>query len=62
MIIHLMMRNLIRRSLFSFSAFNKYPFLAELGLHHHNQGALYDGHWQTTNSTQEFTSVCPATE
>ena len=56
------MRNLIRSSLFSFNSFKKYPFLTELGLHSHNLGALYDGHWQTTNSNQQFISVNPATE
>jgi aldehyde dehydrogenase family 7 protein A1 len=56
------MQQLIRRSLFRFSSYKKYPFIAELGLHPHNQGALYDGHWQTTNSTQELISINPATE
>ena len=32
----------------NFSTFSKYPFLAELGLKEFNQGAFYNGKWQTT--------------
>lgn len=43
-------------------AFAKYPFLKELGLSETNHGALYDGKWQTTESSSFLTTVNPSTE
>jgi hypothetical protein len=45
-----------------FSSTAKYPFLAELGLSEHNEGAYYNGKWQTTDHTNFLNSVNPATE
>lgn len=39
---------MLMRKAHRFSTFSKYPFLAELGLKEHNQGAYYNGTWQTT--------------
>lgn len=41
---------------------SKYPFLAELGLSSTNQGAYYNGKWQTTSSSGTFKSVNPSNE
>ena len=38
---------------------NQYPFLAELGLKDLNQGAYYDGQWQTTASSYQLPSINP---
>lgn len=53
------MFKLLRCSL-HFSTYAKYPFLAELGLKEYNQGAYYDGKWQTNASTYVFKSVNPS--
>jgi len=45
-----------------FSSSKKYPFLAELGLSEHNEGAYYNGKWQTTDHTHVLNSINPATE
>ena len=47
---------------FAFSSFSKYAFLKELGLSEVNHGALYNGKWQTTDSSSTLTTVNPATE
>ena len=47
---------------FAFSSFGKHPFLQDLGLAPENMGALYDGKWQTTDSTATLTSYNPTTE
>lgn len=52
---------LVKKAPLLFS-FGKYPFLKDLGLTESNQGALYDGKWQTTDSTSIFTTINPATE
>lgn len=44
-----------------FSSFNKYPFLAELGLKEDNLGAYYDGKWQASGK-DTFSSLNPADE
>jgi hypothetical protein len=46
----------------SFSSFNKYPFLAELGLSQENHGAYYNGQWTTTDSKATFTTINPGNE
>jgi len=46
----------------SFSAFNKYPFLAELGLSQENHGAYYNGQWTSTDSQASFTTINPGSE
>lgn len=49
----------IRRAT-SFSTYSKYPFLAELGLKEFNQGAYYNGTWQSTESTHVFKTINPS--
>lgn len=45
----------------SFSSFNKYPFLAELGLTQENHGAYYNGEWRSTDSQNTYSTINPAT-
>lgn len=42
------------------TTFNNYPFLKTVGLAETNEGAFYDGKWQTTNSTATLKSVNPS--
>jgi hypothetical protein len=53
---------LAKRTNARFATFAKYPFLAELGLKELNQGAYYDGKWQTTESNHVFQSINPSDE
>ena len=42
-------------------SFSKYSFLETVGLAEVNQGAYYNGKWQTTNSTETLDTVNPST-
>lgn len=53
---------LARRNFLAFSSYAKFPFLAELGLSASNEGAYYNGKWQTTDSSSVLNSIDPATE
>jgi hypothetical protein len=42
-------------------SYEKYPFLKELGIERENDGAYFDGKWQSTGSLI-LKSINPATE
>ena len=44
------------------TSFAKYPFLQAVGLSELNEGAYYNGKWQTTNSTTNLETVSPSNE